>query len=57
MCKAVEEYAERFAKEREENGRIKGKVETVKNMLKNNIAFETALKIAEIDRQTYEKFS
>lgn len=49
MCKAVEDYA----KEREE----KGKAETVKNMLKDNIPLETALKYAQIDKETYEKYA
>ncbi len=69
MCKAVEEYAERYAKEYaleygkecEEKGKLEGKLETkiavVKNMLDRNMPIETALEIAGLDRQTYEKFS
>lgn len=53
MCKLVEDYA----KEREELGKINGKVETVKNMLKDNVPLETALKYAKIDKETFEKYS
>lgn len=53
VCKAVEDYA----KEREEIGRLEKAVDIVKNMLKENIPLEVALKCAEIDRETYEKFT
>ncbi len=49
MCKAVEEYAV--------TKMIKGKAETVKNMLKENIPLEVALKCAGLDKATYEKYS
>lgn len=59
MCKAVEEYAKEYAREyakgREEQAMIKGKIEAVENMLKDNIPLETALKYVQIDRETYEK--
>ncbi len=65
MCKAVEEYAEKYAleygKKCEEKGKLEGKlegkIEAVKNMLDRNMPIETALEIAGLDRQTYEKFS
>ena len=53
MCKAVEEYAEK----RKEEGRLEGKLETIKNMLKNNISLDVALKCAQIDKATYEKYA
>lgn len=53
MCKMVEE----FAREREERGEIIGKIKTVKNMLKEKIPFETALRCAQIDMETYEKYA
>lgn len=53
MCKAVDEYG----KSREEKGKIEGKIEAVKNMLKKNMAFETALELVGIDRQTYDKYA
>ncbi|MCM1276859.1 MAG: Rpn family recombination-promoting nuclease/putative transposase [Lachnospiraceae bacterium] len=49
MCKAVEEYAA--------TKKIEGKIETIKNMLKENIPFEVALKCAGLDKVTYDKFS
>lgn len=52
MCKLVEDYA----KEREEKGRIEGKIEDIKNMLKENIPLEVALKCAQIDKATFEKY-
>lgn len=52
MCKAVEEYA----KKREEKGKIEGKIETVRNMLKDGLSMEKALKYADIDRLTYDKY-
>lgn len=53
MCKAVEEYAKEYAKEREE----KSKVETIKNMIKDGLSIDKALKYTGIDRQTYEKYA
>ena len=38
-------------------GEKKGKIEAVKNMLKKNMSFETALELAGIDRRTYEEFA
>lgn len=61
MCKAVEEYAKeyakKYAKEMEEKGRIEGKIETVKNMLKDGLSIDKALKYADIDRLTYDKYA
>ena len=49
MCKAVEEYAKKMEE--------KGKIETVKNMLKDGLSIEKALKYADIDRLTYDKYA
>lgn len=61
MCKMVEEfaedYAEKYSKPREEQALLKGKIETVKNMLKEKVPFETALRYAQIDKETYEKYA
>ncbi len=61
MCKAVEEYAKeyakKYAKEMEEKGKIEGKIETVKNMLKDGLSIDKALKYADIDRLTYDKYA
>lgn len=57
MCKAVEEYAERRAIERENLGKIMAKVETIDNLINENIPLETALKCANLDKETYEKYS
>lgn len=53
MCKAVEDYGN----EREELGKLKKAVEVVKDMLKDNVPFETALKYAKIDKTTFEKYA
>ena len=53
MCDAVKEYAN----EQRLKGRIEGNVKTVKNMLKEGISLETALKCAELDKETYEKYA
>lgn len=57
MCKAVEEYAAKQKAEGETIGEIRGKIETIKNLLKENISIDIALKCAGIDRQTYEKYA
>ncbi len=65
MCKAVEEYASRRKEEYilegeikgEIKGKIKGKIETIRNMLKENIPLEVALKCAELDKDTYDKYT
>ena len=53
MCKAVEEYAAAKAIE----SKIEGKIETIRNMLKENIPLEVALKCAKIDKATFDKYS
>ena len=53
MCKAVEEYAKEYAKEREEMG----KLETIKNLLKKDISLDVALECTGIDKATYEKYA
>ena len=57
MSSAFEEYARKCEKRGEERGRIEGKIETVRNMLKKNMPFETALELTELDRRTYEKYA
>ncbi len=37
-------------------GILKGKIDTIKNMLKEGIALETALKFAGLDQETYEEY-
>lgn len=52
MCKAFEEYTQsRFLE-----SKIKGKIETIKNLLKKNMPLEEALECAELDKSTYDKF-
>lgn len=48
MCQAVRDYGN----ERE----IMGKIEVVKNLLEMNMPLETALKAAEIDIETFNKY-
>lgn len=55
MCEAVREYAKGYAADQRNEGRLEGKIEAIKNMLKENIPLETALKYAEIDKATYEE--
>lgn len=50
--KAFEEYTQsRFLE-----GEIKGKIETIKNLLKKNMPLEEALECAELDKATYDKY-
>lgn len=53
MCKAVNDYARAMADE----CKIEKAVEMVKNMVDDGFDIEKALKYAEIDLQTYEKYS
>ena len=48
MQKDIEEYAEKRKEE--------GKLETIENMLKNNVSLDVALKYTQIDKATYEKY-
>ena len=71
MCKAVENYANELAEERiekitkeyaEERDKlakeyIEKSVKSVKMMLDEGVSIETALRYANIDLQTYEKYS
>lgn len=61
MCKAVEEYARRMSEERIREAKpewiLEGKIETIKNLLKENISLELALKCAELDKDTYDKYT
>lgn len=69
MCKAVNDYAKALAEksklegiiEGERKGKLKGNVEKavamVRKMVKDGFDIEKALEYAEIDRQTYEKYS
>ncbi len=60
MCKAVEEYANKIAEQKRDGwileGKIEGKLETIKNLLKKNIPLDIALECAELDYQTYKKY-
>lgn len=48
MCKALEEYTQsRF---------LEGKIEDIKNMLKDGLSLEKALKYTGIDEETYKKY-
>ena len=38
-------------------GKIEGKIEMIKAMLEEGTTLETALRIAKIDRETYEKYN
>lgn len=53
MCKIMEDYGE----QKKNEGRIEGKPETIKNLLKNNVSLDVALKCAELDLQTYKKYA
>lgn len=53
MCKAVEDYVKELVKEYVN----KQATECVKRMLDDGITLEKALKYANIDLQTYEKYS
>lgn len=57
MCKAVEEYAAAKATESRLEGKLETKIKTIRNMLKENIPLEVALKCAELDKATYDKYS
>lgn len=52
MCKALEEYTQsRFLE-----GKIEGKIEDIKKMLKDGLSLEKALKYTGIDEETYKKY-
>ncbi len=53
MSSIVEEYGDK----RELKGELKTKVKTVRNLLKMNMPFETALEAAELDRRIYEEYA
>lgn len=53
MCRAVEDYARERAEKRE----IETKVEFVSNLLAEGFDLEKALKIADIDEETYRRYS
>lgn len=53
MCEALEKLVETQKNE----GRIEGRIESVKNMLEDNMPLEKALKYAKLDIETYEKYS
>ncbi|MCM1167596.1 MAG: hypothetical protein NC299_15950, partial [Lachnospiraceae bacterium] len=51
MCKAVEEYAN----SRKTEWLLEGKLETIKNMLKDGLSLEKALKYTDMDEATYKE--
>lgn len=53
MCRAVEDYARERAEKRE----IETKVEFVSNLLAEGFDLEKAVKIADIDEETYRRYS
>lgn len=57
MCKAVNDYAKALAEKSKLEGKIENAVAMVKNMMRDGFDIEKALEYAEIDRQTYEKYS
>lgn len=61
MCRAVEEYAKEYANGREEQGIIKGRIEsqlkTVKSMLDDGFDLDLALKYANMSKTTYNKYT
>jgi predicted transposase/invertase (TIGR01784 family) len=56
MCNLSEGVYKRGKAEGIVEGILKGKIETVKNMLKEGISLETALRFAGLDKETYEKY-
>lgn len=40
-----------------EKGKIEGKIEMIKNLLKDKVPFDTALKCSGLDKETYEKYA
>ena len=57
MCKIMEDYGEQKKNEGKIEGKLEGKIETIKNLLKNNVSLDIALKCAELDLQTYERYA
>ncbi len=55
MCKAVEEYANSRKTEWLREGKIKGKIEDIQNMIKDGIPLEKALMYTGIDEATYNE--
>lgn len=60
MCQAVRDYGdEREARGEAKGiieGELKGKVETIKNMLNVGLSLEQALKLTELDEKTYSEY-
>lgn len=57
MCKIVQDYAKKYAKDYGDEREIRGKIETVTNMLADSIPLDKALKYAKLDKDTYKKYS
>lgn len=57
MCRAVEEYANGRKSEWIAEGEARGKLKTVKNMIENGLDLDTALKYADLDKETYNKYA
>lgn len=56
MCKIVQDYAKKYAKEYGDEREIKGKMECVENLLKKNFTLDEALETTKLNRETYEKY-
>lgn len=57
MCKAVEDYANQKKIEGIKEGKLEGSIKMIINLLKDGMSLEKALKYAELDRETYEKYT
>ena len=57
MCQAVEDYANKRKMEGILEGKIQKAVKTVDIMLEDGMPLEKALKYAELDKETYEKYT
>lgn len=57
MNETVRAYAEEIAKEYAAEYRLEGKIETIRNKLKDNIPLETVLKCAGINREIFDKYA
>lgn len=56
MCKAVEDYANQKKMEGIKEGKLEGSIKMIINLLKDGMSLEKALKYAELDMETYEKY-
>ena len=57
MCDYVREYGDTRESKGRLEGRIEGKIKMINSLLRDGIPLEKALKYADFDRETYEKYS